>query len=973
MDILIYNELDTKHISGFDKLVEYLRADDFKSAEVKKIQKNLYRAKLNRSDRILFSIYQYQQKNYILILEYLKKHDYDGSRFLNATVSVDEDAVPIIENIEKIVVDDQMVYINQNNPQFVYLNKFISFDDVQQHIYRQHPPLVIIGSAGSGKTAILLEKMKQLEGQVLYVTLSAFLVKNSRELYYSDHYYNDKQLVDFYSYQDFIESIAVPSTKMVDTSFFMQWYRENYKHMFSAHSLYEEFKGVLTGAVTTQAYLSEVDYLNLGIKQSIFDVSERAEVYQIFQEYLKELESQHLSDINILSFEYLKKVKPAYDFVVIDEVQDLTAIQLYLILNSLSKSGQFLMCGDANQIVHPNFFSWAKVKTLFHHHEELHHGMELTHILQHNYRNAQRITEVSNRVLLLKNARFGSIDKESHYLVKSNADIQGGVYFLKNAPNILRELDKKTSVSTQFAVIVMHESQKKMAQRVFKTPLVFAIQEAKGLEYQNIILYNFISQSETHFNEVCADIDIRDLQSDFSYARNKDKSDKSLELYKFYINALYVGLTRAMSNIYWVEQKDQHKIFHLLGLEKAATQLDLADQQSSLQEWQKEAQKLELQGKKEQADRIRREILKEETPNWTVLKGRDLKHLVHEAVELKNKKSQLALFEYAVVYQHQAYLTQLAAAGFKPAISIFNAKREIKSQKAEQGVLSKYYMNYQVKHPTALLKKIEKFGINHRNEFNHTPLMAAIWVGNADFYRYLLQSGADTQLLDAHNLNVFQIALQRLSLVPKYKSVFASLFADLPQESIVLQLNQKLFKLESNQSEYLIFQLMYVMSFIQGYQRIAQFDRGFDSEFILQNLTLLPTEMFAEKRMKRSYVSGLLSKNEVESKDAYNKFLFKRIGRGQYLLNPDLIMKVNGEWRPIYQTMDVQRIDYYWDEPVNEADEARQSGLDKLMDDQQLKMWFEAMAEAYQKHREHSSKFFDFIGRRYDDNIETLS
>ena len=61
MDILIYNELETAKISGFGKLVDYLKEDDFKSAEVKKIQPNLYRAKLNRSDRILFSIYQYQE------------------------------------------------------------------------------------------------------------------------------------------------------------------------------------------------------------------------------------------------------------------------------------------------------------------------------------------------------------------------------------------------------------------------------------------------------------------------------------------------------------------------------------------------------------------------------------------------------------------------------------------------------------------------------------------------------------------------------------------------------------------------------------------------------------------------------------------------------------------------------------------------------------------------------------------------
>ena len=137
MDILIYNELETAKISGFGKLVDYLKEDDFKSAEVKKIQPNLYRAKLNRSDRILFSIYQYQDKNYILILEYLKKHDYQGSRFLNADIEINEDLIPVIESVDEIKIDEKMVYVNSNNPQFVYLNKFISFDDVQQYIYKQ--------------------------------------------------------------------------------------------------------------------------------------------------------------------------------------------------------------------------------------------------------------------------------------------------------------------------------------------------------------------------------------------------------------------------------------------------------------------------------------------------------------------------------------------------------------------------------------------------------------------------------------------------------------------------------------------------------------------------------------------------------------------------------------------------------------------------------------------------------------------
>jgi len=56
--------------------------------------------------------------------------------------------------------------------------------------------------------------------------------------------------------------------------------------------------------------------------------------------------------------------------------------------------------------------------------------------------------------------------------------------------------------STKFAVLVMNNQDKKFAKMFFKTPLVFSIQEAKGLEYENIIIFNFVSNSEKEFNEI---------------------------------------------------------------------------------------------------------------------------------------------------------------------------------------------------------------------------------------------------------------------------------------------------------------------------------------------------------------------------------------------------------------------------------------------------------------------------------------
>ncbi len=112
----------------------------------------------------------------------------------------------------------------------------------------------------------------------------------------------------------------------------------------------------------------------------------------------------------------------------------------------------------------------------------------------------------------IKGARFGSIDKESNYLVESNAHNTGEVILLQDEEGMKAELDHKTRHSTRFAVIVMHPDDKALASACFSTPLVFSVQEAKGLEYENIVLYNFTSKEEQRFREITRGVEHADLQ-----------------------------------------------------------------------------------------------------------------------------------------------------------------------------------------------------------------------------------------------------------------------------------------------------------------------------------------------------------------------------------------------------------------------------------------------------------------------------
>ena len=60
MQVILYNHLNPKTIPHFHKMRGLLEAGDFRAADVKKIGHNLYRARLDGSNRLLFSLYRYQ-------------------------------------------------------------------------------------------------------------------------------------------------------------------------------------------------------------------------------------------------------------------------------------------------------------------------------------------------------------------------------------------------------------------------------------------------------------------------------------------------------------------------------------------------------------------------------------------------------------------------------------------------------------------------------------------------------------------------------------------------------------------------------------------------------------------------------------------------------------------------------------------------------------------------------------------------
>lgn len=916
MKILEYIGLDTSHVkTAYAKVADAISHNDFHAAQVKKLTNlthgKFYRAKLDGADRLLFSLVRHGDDVCALMLEVIANHEYNKSRFLRGA-AIDESRIPDGDVNEAMKEAQPVHYLHPERAAIHLLDKPISFDDAQELIYHQSPPLILVGSAGSGKTALTLEKLKQAEGEVLYVTHSAYLAQNARDLYYANGFEHAGQDAVFLSYREFIESIRVPAGREAGWREFASWFfrvRQAFRDI-DAHHAFEEIRGVISADAA--GVLSRDAYRALGIRQSIFSSEQRDALYDLFEKYRAWLAESHLFDLNLVAHDWQSMAAPRYDFVVIDEVQDITSVQLALILKTLKKPGQFLLCGDSNQIVHPNFFSWAHVKTLFWHEPHLAERQQLR-VLTTNFRNGQEATRVANQLLKIKQCRFGSIDRESNFLVRSVGETVGQVALLPDKEITKKELDQKIRQSTRFAVLVMRDEDKAEARRYFGTPLLFSIHEAKGLEYQNIVLYRFVSDHRAQFTEIVQGVIKEDLAADtLDYRRAKDKSDKSMEVYKFFVNALYVALTRATHNLYIVESDTAHPLFDLLGLATAGA-MKIDARQSTQEDWQKEARKLELQGKQEQADAIRRNILRQRPVPWPVFDEAKTIELLCKVFreQVPGNKMRQQLYEIAACYNQPVlaiWLIQEAK---------FDAAKSFPHQRI--GVGRKTYSAYFASKFKDILLQCDQYGLEHRLPMNQTPLMAAAAAGNVALAETLLERGADREATDHYGANALHWAMRQAFTDEKYaRGPFAALYELLAPGSIDVNTGNRLVRIDRQLSEYFLFQTLWALFQSRFTQRQRRPYGAFETQAILDAWQHLPANVVKPERNKRTHLSGVLSRNEVDRDYAYNRALFTRVAQGWYQFNPALQVRRKQQdaevWVPIYQALNLAFTgEFAWD------------------------------------------------------------
>jgi len=961
MLLLQYKDLNLRRVRpAFERIKAAIEADDFRSADVKKLHTGpYYRAKLDYANRLLLQFARVDRpeggtRTVCLALEVIENHAYDRSRFLRGAV-VDESRIerepPAEAQAPALVAEaTPLRWLGTGRTQFELLDKPIVFDDAQDEAYRHPAPLVLIGSAGSGKTAVTLARLREADGRVLYVTLSAHLAQSARALHAAHGFENPKQEVDFLSYRELLETLRVPPGREVTLPMFTAWcerHRQGLRRLgdIDAQALFEEFRGVI--GAQPQGPLALADYLSLGTRQSLLDAAQREQAHGLFQRYRAWLAEAGLHDSNLVAqawrTEIAQQHAPIYDFVVIDEVQDLTPVQLALVLALLKHPGQFILCGDSHQIVHPNFFSWAALKRLFWQGlagdaAERTIGQPLR-LLQANFRNTRAVTALANRLLKIKQARFGSVDRESSFLVRSTSAVSGEVRLIDARDKTLAQLDAATRQSARHAVIVLSDEDKAAARQVFHTPLVFSVHEAKGLEYAHVVLFRLVSGQRQAYAEVCAGVTEADLQGDeLDYSRARDRADKSLELYKFHVNALYVAMTRAVETLTLVEQDTGHPLLGLLGLlpgEAAAQPVA----KSSQDEWAQEARRLELQGKAEQAQAIRDAFLHHKAVPWVSWSLALIEELSPKAMDPRNpsSKPRQTVFDYALWHGQHAWIDSLARSGFAPARALMDEHefagagtllpprygidgpwlaRQQLVRRTVAAVHQRHLQPYQAKTFKDILRLADLHGPDHTTPVGATPLMLAAMAGNAPLVEALLAKGADPERRDEFGHRAWDHAVGRAMREAAFAGIgLPALFELLAPPALDVQTEDRLVRLERHQGEYWVLTLMLAGLKTQWSQCVTRRQEpykalaGFFADQMHDVLQALPAWLWPEPRRKRTYVNQVLARAEMHSGYQPARRLWVRTRNGHYFPNPQMQLRVGDGWQPVYERLALDWID----------------------------------------------------------------
>ena len=526
--------------------------------------KNRFEFRVNNGDRIFFSLNKRGDEEEKITFILYSSHDHGVRNTKRAGIQLVKDFEILKENFEPSKEDelDKKIFLDYNNvityevkdDSFFKLNRdsryfYYYLNDEQYETIISQPPVFVVGSAGSGKSTITLRKILNIEEhnsvynfeKIGYFTGNSYLKDNLLEQY---NFFRDKskaEISEFYTLKEFYrKEFGIDTRKIIGFKKFMEFLSFSYpnrkKFKVEDYNIYFEIIGIIKGLMIQDgadnwekdlniSLISLEEYKKLSKKYSVLDENLKNEIYKIALKYEEWKEKNGLYDVNDLAVMGIKSRKK-FDFVLVDEVQDLTETEIFFLTTLVKNPENIVFAGDIHQMVNFNSFSFDRLKNLYYK-NKINYSFS---ILTKNYRSSEDIVKLANYLTDLRKKYIGNLGMDDY---KEGAVSEEGNIELSSVNSSIMEKYQKDVNS---AIVVSDDEERN---RIFDTygikHRIFTVEEIKGLEYKNIICCNLISKNLWAWKKILS---------------GNVKQDQR---YRKYFNLFYVGITRARKNLVIME------------------------------------------------------------------------------------------------------------------------------------------------------------------------------------------------------------------------------------------------------------------------------------------------------------------------------------------------------------------------------------------------------------------------------------
>jgi hypothetical protein len=353
-----------------------------------------------------------------------------------------------------------------------------------------------------------------------------------------------KRQIDFRTfYEDFYSKSVARNVRLGKVSSNVAWSEIRTKIKGGSFEYFKATGGAYNSNDSKMKSAVKTLYKTLQSDDKLSDL-----VFDIFESYESWKNDNDYFDIEDFVGLFYKKISKwpfkefNFDFVIVDEVQDLSFNSISVLTNLCLNN--FMICGDNAQNIEKGInFKFKDLKNFLEtsisnrsekivDYGDYYNQSQNLPFLEHyhlglNFRSSKQILDLANIVVCLLETYFGneidSFPKERGYfsspkplLVELGADPNFLLDLLEKYLKMEVETDaeptasneqpmedstvvlgRKAKIGNDFCIIVRNEAAKAAVPASLRNCIILTLQESKGLEFENVLLFNHFTQNDS--------------------------------------------------------------------------------------------------------------------------------------------------------------------------------------------------------------------------------------------------------------------------------------------------------------------------------------------------------------------------------------------------------------------------------------------------------------------------------------------